>query len=405
MIRKKIFIADNFEHEISELRSSLNAAGFEVRIVATADKIMPVMLQVKPHLIIIETRIPDLNLKSLLGQIKEQSEFTFTPIVLTGTPRTIDEKVELFKFDIDEFISKPHEPEETIVRLETLLKEAELARQKVPVTTGGFNGSLAEMTLVDLLQTLDVGKKTGVITLRNDGKEGLTYVNNGEVVNAALENLEAKQALLRMFTWTHGMFSVNMKAHNVEKQIFMTTQELISEGITRQYRWKKLSGDMPPLQTVAQKITPLLLDLNKDEILIAEMIDDKSRLIDIIERSPFDDIKALRILKKLYERSVIKGIENSFNKTRDEAASLLDYTTTSQPPGRIENAFAKILKHTTESLTMPNFDRRKSDRRMENRTETDRRHGYRSHPGNICLKKSELIMLRNKLIAEIQHSS
>ena len=404
MIRKKILIADNFEHEINELRTSLNAAGFEVRIIDNVDEILPVLQQFKPHLVIIETRIPELNLKSLIKQIKNQRDFTFMPIILTGTPRTIDEKVNLFKFDIDEFISKPHEPEETIVRIETLLKEAKLAREKVPVTSGGFNGSLSEMTLVDLLQTLDVGKKTGVIKLRNDGKEGFTFVSDGEVVNATLDMLEPKQALLRMFTWTNGVFSVKMQPHDAEKQIYMTTQELISEGITRQYRWKKLIGDLPSLQSVAQKVPANAENLNKDERLVVELVDNQSRLIDIIETSPFDDIKALRILKKLFERSVVKVVENSFsNHTRGDLAptEFIDYAVAGKSEDRVESAFAKILKH-TGSVAPPQFDRRKADRRVENRTETDRRHGYRSHPGNICLKKSELIMLRNKLIAEIQ---
>ncbi|KAA3619682.1 MAG: DUF4388 domain-containing protein [Calditrichaeota bacterium] len=403
-MRKKILIADNFEHEFTELRQSLIAAGYEVRIASNAGEIMPLVQQISPHLIIIETRLPDLDLKLFIQQIKKNANYSLIPVVLAGNPRTIEEKEKIFNFEIDEFLYKPYEPEETLVRLETLLKEAELAKEKVPVTTGGFNGSLTEMTLVDLLQTLDVGKKTGIIKLGTDNVEGFTYVTDGEVINAVLGDLEAKPALLRMFTWKTGFFAVKMQPHHTEKKIFMTTQELISEGITRQYRWKKLSNDLPSLQTIVQKVVPIIENLNKDELKLAEMIDEKKRFIDIIEKSPFDDLKALRILKKLYENDVIKGIENSFTKTNEESvvSEFIDQNVEQSPPQRVENTFTKALKHAASHMP-PHFDRRKTERRRDGRVETDRRHGYRSHPGNICLNKSELIMLRNKLIAELQH--
>ncbi|KAA3662993.1 MAG: response regulator [Calditrichaeota bacterium] len=404
-MRKTIFIADNFEHEISDLRKSLIASGYEVRVVAKHEEIFPQIQQSNPHLIIIETRLQNLDLEKLLNKIKGHVDFALTPLVLTGNPRTTDEKIKYLRYEIDEFFYKPFEPEELIVRLETLLKEAEMAHERVPASSGGFNGSLSEMTLVDLLQTMDVGKKTGIITLRRNSREGFTYVTKGEVMSASLEDLEPKSAILRMFTWTSGFFSVQMNQHHASKHISLTAQELISEGITRQYRWKKLAKELPPLQTVAQKATQQFENLNKDESLIAEMVNGKARFIDIVENSPFDDIKALRILKKLFENSVIQGLANSFTKTDENAISDFGNTNGDQSnTGQLESMFAKVLKH-SEHFNPPGFDRRRADRRRDDRSEADRRLGYRAYPGNISLNKSELIMFRNKLIAEIQQSN
>lgn len=61
--------------------------------------------------------------------------------------------------EIDDFIYKPFELDEFMVRLENLLREVSVVKERQPVTSKGFSGSLAEMTLVDLLQTLEVGKR------------------------------------------------------------------------------------------------------------------------------------------------------------------------------------------------------------------------------------------------------
>ena len=47
----------------------------------------------------------------------------------------------------------------------------------------GFSGALSDLGVVDLLQTLESGKKTGVITLESDGRRGDIFVRQGRVID------------------------------------------------------------------------------------------------------------------------------------------------------------------------------------------------------------------------------
>ena len=53
-----------------------------------------------------------------------------------------------------------------------------------------FSGSLSEMSVVDLLQTIDVSRKSGVLTLiAADGQAGMISFDSGAVINATVEDL------------------------------------------------------------------------------------------------------------------------------------------------------------------------------------------------------------------------
>ena len=68
-----------------------------------------------------------------------------------------------------------------------------------------FSGSLSEMSVVDLLQTIDVSRKSGVLTLlAADGQEGMISFDSGAVINAMVEDLRGEDAIYRQLLWREG---------------------------------------------------------------------------------------------------------------------------------------------------------------------------------------------------------
>ncbi len=405
MTRKKIVIADNFEYDIKELRKALIVAGYEVRVAQNGGEVMAQLEKFSPDLILLEVRLPELNLSEIISQVKNEQKDKTIPFVLTGAPRTVEDRVNLLELEIDEFLLKPFDIEEAIARIEILLREAEQAEPEEPVIVRGFSGSLAEMSLVDLLQTLDVGKKSGVIRMHRAGVEGRVLVTNGEVLDAQLGDLEPKKALLRLFTWTEGQFSVDMQKHEGPKRIFETTQELISEGITRLYRWKQLTAELPSLQSiVVASEEPPGDNLKKDERQVYELLNGSKRLIDIIEECAFDDIKSLRLMKSLYEKGYVREApvvqENPKPRVLEHFSKQSQKNGHSDPAEQLVEAFSSMLSK-TNSARLEALERRKQDRRRGDRRRQDRRSGFGVRQRKIYLNKSELMIVKEKLLSDI----
>ncbi len=404
--RRKILIADHYDYDIHDLRKDLIAEGYEVRIAKTAGDVIPYVESFRPDLVLIEPRLPDFDPAEMLPRLREAAAPKMIPIVFASHPRSIDERLSWLELDVDDFLYKPYEVEEVLARLEILIKEAQSVQDATQMSTPGFSGSLSEMALVDLLQTLEVGKKTAVLSLQKGGREGRVYVTQGEVVDAELDHLDARTALLRMFTWNEGQFSVSMMEHDRTRSIFVDTPDLISEGVTRLYRWEQLSKDLPSLQSVVLK-APNKTDvqLTRDEQHLMELIDGRKRMIDIIEQSKFDDIKALRLFKGLFEKgAVMEAPLQNMVMTPEYLEKFKVFPENGNSRVQVMEGVFSALFRKPQTVTLQN-DRRRVERRRGERRKYDRRRGYGPLPHRICLNRSELLLIREKLLSGVKHQN
>src|SRR6185369_14290008 len=61
----------------------------------------------------------------------------------------------------------------------------------------GFNGSLSDIALADLIQTLTLARRDGVITISQHGAESRIWCADGEIVDAESGRLHGELALYR----------------------------------------------------------------------------------------------------------------------------------------------------------------------------------------------------------------
>jgi DNA-binding response OmpR family regulator len=403
MDRKKILIAEHAPDEVAELRKALITAGYEVRIVTNGADALAIVESMRPDLVVAEMRLSVMDGPHLLQEIRNRSAMQSTPFILISNIKTLDERVSAMKLAIDDFLQKPLDVEETVARIDGLIRETELLASIPQRHTRGFSGNLAEMSLVDLLQTLEVGKKTGVLRLRYNGKEGMVYFNEGQVIDAMLGNLEARRALLRMFTWTEGTFQAEIRQHDRPRVLTVSNRDLISEGMTRLYRWDQLKSQLPPLQSLVSMNKQMALAQFTDEendLLDLMSSNSPKRIIDLIEESNYDDLRVLTVFKNLYERHVVDALPLTAGS---QNGNYLEKLKQRQSNGHaaadpITGVFETVLTKPSE-LPLQQPDRRRNQRRhQEDRRKHDRRRDSQGREKNrIYLNKSELILIREKL--------
>jgi DNA-binding response OmpR family regulator len=402
MDRKKILLAEKEPKEVLELRKALVAAGYEVRIVTNGAEALTLVESFQPDLIFAEMRLPQMDGPHLLHNVRSLPALQSLPFILTGNLKTLDERVSAMKLAVDDYLQKPLDPEETVSRVESLIREAERRAATPDRQTRGFSGNLSEMSLIDLLQTLEVGNKTAIIRLRHANKEGSVFVTEGQVVDALLNDLETRRALLRMFTWREGTFQVEIRPHERSRAFTVATRDLISEGMTRLYRWEQLSHQLPPLQSVVNlngEAGKAKLSEEENGLLQLVRQNGAKRIIDLVEESQYDDLRALTVIKNLYERHVLKALPWTDSPLNGEPRPALKPL---HPNGQlatdlISGAFQAILKKPADG-TQRQHDRRRSDRRQDDRRKHDRRRDHQHRDKNhIFLNKSELILIREKL--------
>lgn len=399
--QKKILIADSQPNYVVGLKNGLISAGYEVFFAEDGDLALSLGREVLPDVILSDVNLPQLDGHAFLQAVRAEKKLNQIPFIFISNQRKVDERIKSISLGADDFIQKPYYVEEVIARIESLLKEVKQFKEQQQ--QGSFSGNLSDMNLIDLIQTLELGQKSGILTLKRNGKQGEVRMLDGNVVDAIFERYNAEEALDRMFTWTEGFFRVMMTDIDSPKLIKSDNKTLIENGMEKVKRWNALKRMLPPLSAVLVPIAKIIADsfehLTEDEQKVTGLFDGNRTILDVIEESQADDVATLEILHRLFQRGFfkIKELKNDNDEKNSSTKYIAHLKKILKKHRRLKNSELSLM-----SLFFLNSDAaaRKAaprDKSSEIATRIDV-HSVSSIPNKIHLTKSELMMIREKLM-------
>lgn len=307
MAKKQLLLVDADPRSVRVLEVSLKKAGYSVTTASDGQDALAKIEYSAPDLILTDTRLPRLDGYELVRRMKERPEHAAIPVVFLTSQRSIEDKIRGLELGVEDYLTKPIFVRELIARVNLLLAKRTHDRiaTSVPVSRRTrLSGSLEDMGVVDLLQTFEVSRKSGVARINDGRREIRVYFRDGKVVDADLGRLRGEEAVYRALIWNTGTFEVEFCPVSREDIIPTTTQGLLMEGMRRVDEWGRLLEQLPPLSTVFEIDHDALVErLNEipDELNgILRLFDGKRTLLDVVDESPFEDLSTLSTVTKLF---------------------------------------------------------------------------------------------------------
>jgi len=397
---KKILIVDSDTNYIIPLRNSLSKIGYEVICWDDGQKALELAKSLHADMIISEVDLPKVSGHALFKDLRSVPACKTTPFIFLSSQKRVDDRIKSMELGVDDYIAKPFYVEEVVARVEALFKEISKLNESQSQAEKGFSGNLTEMNLVDLIQTLELGKKSAVLKLKHNSTIGMVYVKDGEVVDASLPNLLPDKALLRMFTWTIGNFYVDITPVDRDKTVQTSNKDLINIGLRRLNEWDQIKEGLPPINAVVTKSQINSYDdLSEEEREMISSLDEKNFIYEVIEKSQLDDVKALEVMRSLYQKGYLQETEDNYVPLVDDYITKLKQnvptsrSTTERVLSIVSNVFKKPDEDNTAQGNQQNERRQISDRRKGDRRRYDNLIG----PNQIYLTKTELLMIRERL--------
>ncbi len=121
-----VLIIDNTPQDISVLTQALTLQTYRVLHSQNADEAMAIVQQACPDLIFLDVLIARINGYELCKQIKQDPETDHIPIIFTSPLNDAQSKVDAFAAGGDDFIAKPFQIEEVLVRAKHQLQLRDL---------------------------------------------------------------------------------------------------------------------------------------------------------------------------------------------------------------------------------------------------------------------------------------
>ncbi|MEO7112167.1 MAG: response regulator, partial [Polyangiaceae bacterium] len=246
MAKRQLLLVDGDPRSIRVLEVSLRKAGFSVTTATDGhDAIAKIELS-QPDLVIADTKLPkstrngarEVDGYGLVRMLKERPDWASIPVLFLASQRSIEDKIRGLELGVEDYLTKPIFVRELIARVNLVFArrtQEGIATKQTGVGRTKFAGALADMGVVDLLQTFEVSRKSGTVNLENMETEARAkiYFRDGKVVDAHLwprgeepttplpgqGRLVGEEAVYRTLIWSDGSFEVEFCKVDVEDVI------------------------------------------------------------------------------------------------------------------------------------------------------------------------------------------
>src|SRR5436190_11628406 len=184
-----------------------------------------------PDLLVSDYRMPGMDGRQLVEKLRSRSSTAGISVVLLATKSDIADKLALLD-PADDFVEKPFFLREAIQRIKRLIDKIALEKMsKSSSSDGVVRGSLAQMNVIDLVQSLEMGRKSCLLTLTNGDDKCEMYFSEGQVPHAVYGSLKGDQAVFKVLLWTGGNFQINFEGKTKQQSTTLNTQGLLMEGL------------------------------------------------------------------------------------------------------------------------------------------------------------------------------
>jgi response regulator RpfG family c-di-GMP phosphodiesterase len=167
---------------------------------------------------------------SLLVEARRQSWGADLPWLILTRRQARDDARQAFDLGVIDYVLKPAVTEVLVAKLK---KAVEKRSSTAGAPAVGVSGSLAEMSLPDLVQILWHGRKSGALRLRRGSETGEVHFAEGMVVNAMWGKLRAEDAFYAMLRISDGEFAFDPNYKAEEVLIQASPESLLLEGMRR----------------------------------------------------------------------------------------------------------------------------------------------------------------------------
>lgn len=315
MPKPSLLLVDGDSKSLRVLEVSLKKAGFNVTTATTGVEALAKAKESLPDLVISDTDMPELNGYDFCREFKRQPDWAEIPFIFLTAETAIENKIRGLELGVDDYLTKPIYIKEILTRVRILLQKRDRSNfeQKKSSNTR-FSGQLADMGVVDLIQTIEVSRKTGLIHFSDGEKRQATvFFKDGRVIDAEAGHLQGEDAVYRLLTWNDGEFEALFRSVRRTPVIEMSAQALLMEGMRRLDEWGRMQEQLPPLsqtfEVVYDELWDRLSELPDEVNQILRLFDARRTLEEVIDGGNIGDLEAVEIISKLYFEGIIVEAE------------------------------------------------------------------------------------------------
>jgi CheY-like chemotaxis protein len=301
--KPNLLVADADPRSLRILEVALRKAGFAVATANDGGEAMRRAMRTVPDMVLFDVALPVQDGLSLCRALRAEQQLSGMPIVLMGQDKTAAAKARAIESGADDYLAKPILLQELVQRARLLIERRERHDAVQKEQPAALTGSVGDLGLLDVFQSLDNWKKSAVVLCHFNGHAARVWVRDGQAIDAELGPLSGEAAFWRLMTWESGQFRVEFGPVDREPRIEGGTEALLMEAMRRVDEISRSAEALPPLTTLLAvdfgALATRLAELPDEINGVVRAFDGKRPLKEALELSPLDDLSTLAVVQRL----------------------------------------------------------------------------------------------------------
>lgn len=307
--KKRVLIVDDEEDMIWSLQKNLpnESLQVDISIASSGEEALSILEKTKIDLVVTDIRMTGISGIDLLIAVRNKYP-DIGVIVMTAFPST-ESKAEVIEKGGLRFIEKPFDIKEMRDFVRSALKMG-----------SHFEGKMMGIQLVDIVQINNLSQASSALRINADGREGVIYFSEGNVVHATCDDLIGEEAFYKLMSFKGGKIETFYPDNFPEATISTPVGVLLLKGTLRA---DEMDGNIDYLSEIDQEQQPAteMVDENDSPARIYEPESETDSITDEVysvkvnnleEEEDMDELKEL-----LNEFTNIPGVNTACLVGRD----------------------------------------------------------------------------------------
>jgi two-component system, cell cycle response regulator len=132
---KKILLVDDEPNNLKITMARLEASGYEVATALSSVEAFDSVRKLHPDLILLDVMMPGVDGFEIKNILNQDTSTAGIPVIFLTAKNALQDKVKGFKLGIDDYITRPYEPDELLARINSALGRRKFY-EKISMTDG-----------------------------------------------------------------------------------------------------------------------------------------------------------------------------------------------------------------------------------------------------------------------------
>lgn len=302
MAKEHLLFIDADKESAALMELGLRQSGYSVARAQDAQEALGLLKEAAPSLIVCDLHScsdPKALLEGLQASQDGHQEYPCIFLCDEAKRSSIDSKLRPASQDC---LSKPVYLRELNARVDLMLERKRRALWSS--REGGrsrFSGELGDLGVVDLMQTIGICKKSGVVNLNTGEGKGEIWFKQGVLIDASFGKLQAEAAVYRMIRLDEGSFGVHFKSVRRAKAMSSSTNEILLEGLSQREQWQQYCEQLPCLDLpLVADATQLKGKANADVSELLRRFKGKRSIRSVLQETRRNDLELLALISEVY---------------------------------------------------------------------------------------------------------